>query len=310
MAEPKHFLQSTNYSNLTTIRTSGDRFGKTRWTSFLYGSRLAAALGVWPFADVFQSSERDNLILATLSAGPVGVGDPLGGISAANLLQSVRADGVIVKPDVPAVPDDSILIADAQNIDTPMIATAYSDFGGLRATYVFAYTRATAASVTIQPSTYGIAGPAYLYDYLNGTGYPIDAGATHIVNLANGVGYFVLAPVGPAGIAFLGDKGQFVTLGKKRIPELTDSGRVEVTVSFAAGERVRTLLGYSPTPVSVSATAGDASALFWDATTQLFTVNVHASSQGRARVLITEAAAAGNGCGNSCSTGSDTRRAR
>jgi hypothetical protein len=305
MADPKHFLQGTNYSNLTTIRTSQDRFDNTRWTSFLYSSRLAGALGVWPFADVFHSSERNNLILATLSAGPVGVGDPLGGLSKANLLKSVRADGVIVKPDVPAVPDDSVLIADAQNIDTPMIATAYSDFGGLRATYIFAYSRATASAVTIKPSTYGIAGPAYLFDYLNAAGYPIDAGSARIVNLTTGVGYFVLAPVGATGVAFLGDKGHFVTLGKKRIPALTDSGQIDVTVSFAAGEHMRTLFGYSPMPVSVSATVGDASALVWDSTTQLFTVNVHASGKGVAHVLITQAStpASASDCNVSCGTG-------
>jgi len=46
---------------------SDDRFSRERWDSFLYTSRLAAALGVWPWADVFMSTERDNLLIATLS---------------------------------------------------------------------------------------------------------------------------------------------------------------------------------------------------------------------------------------------------
>ena len=66
-----------------------------------------------------------DLILATLSAGPLGIGDALGSISAANLLRSVRSDGVIVKPDVPITPVDSVLLSDAQKIDTPMVAATY-----------------------------------------------------------------------------------------------------------------------------------------------------------------------------------------
>lgn len=77
MATPKHFLQTTNYSNLTTIRTSQDGFIKDRWTDFLYSSQFAGALGVWPFSDVFKSTDQNNLLLATLSAGPVGIGDEL-----------------------------------------------------------------------------------------------------------------------------------------------------------------------------------------------------------------------------------------
>ena len=139
----EHFLQGTNYSNLTTLRVSQDGFGPTRWTEFLYASKFAGAIGVWPFSDVFMSTDMNNLLLATLSAGPLGIGDPLGGISAANLLKAVRPDGVIVKPDVPLTPVDSVYISDAQGVDTPMVAATYSDFGGMRANYIFAYTRAS-----------------------------------------------------------------------------------------------------------------------------------------------------------------------
>ena len=45
MALPRHFLQGAKYSNLTTIRTSGDRFEPGKWRDFLYTSQLAAAVG-------------------------------------------------------------------------------------------------------------------------------------------------------------------------------------------------------------------------------------------------------------------------
>jgi hypothetical protein len=48
MPLPRHFLQGTRYSNLMTIRVSGDRFDKEHWKSFLFNARLVSALGEWP----------------------------------------------------------------------------------------------------------------------------------------------------------------------------------------------------------------------------------------------------------------------
>ena len=307
MATPRHFLQSTNYNNLTTIRVSQDGFGPTRWTNYLYTSRLASALGIWPFSDVFMSTDVNNLVLATLSAGPVGIGDALGQISAANLLRSVRADGVIVKPDVPITPLDSVFVSDAAGVNAPMVASTYSEFGTMRANYIFAYTRGEAAPITIDPATYGINGSAYLYDYLNGAGYLINAKSVKTLDLASGSGYFILVPVGESGIAFLGDKGQFVTLGKKRIPAFTDKGQIAVSVEFAQGEHLRTLFGYSPQAASVSATKGTIEASTWDPVTQLFTIRVRATSSGRVPLHIRMSASSSQtqsgACTNQCGIG-------
>ena len=51
MATGRHYLQSSKYSNLTTIRTSADHLQRERWNDFLYASRFASALGAWPFTD-------------------------------------------------------------------------------------------------------------------------------------------------------------------------------------------------------------------------------------------------------------------
>jgi hypothetical protein len=292
MATPKHFLQTTNYGNLTTIRTSQDGFGSARWTSFLYASQFAGALGIWPFSDVLMSADLNSLIVATLSAGPVGIGDALGGIVAANLLKSVRSDGVIVKPDAPLTPVDSIFLNDAQAIDTPMVASTFSGFGQMRTHYIFAYVRATAAQIAIKPADYGIAGAAYLYDYLAGVGYPIAANAALSLTLNSGVGYYVLSAVGRSGIAMLGDHDQFVTMGRKRISRFADEGRISVMVDYAPGETVRTLFGYSPVPVAAAALSGAIEAPQWSASTQIFTIKVHPSSEGTAHVQIVEAGGA------------------
>ena len=162
MALPRHFLQGARYDNLTTIRVSGDRFGRDKWDAFLYASRLASALGIWPWTDVFMSGETDNLLLATLSAGMVGIGDRIGSENPHNLLKAVRPDGVIVKPDTPLVPLDALYSAGSGE---PMVAAAHSAHGALPSSYVFCYTRSARASrVSFTPAAAGVPQDAYVYD--------------------------------------------------------------------------------------------------------------------------------------------------
>ena len=287
MATPKHFLQSTNYSNVTSIRTSQDRFGSDKWTPFFYSSRFASSIGVWPFSDVFMSTETNNMIAALLSGGPLGVGDAIGSLSKNNVLKAVRPDGVIVKPDVAATPLDSVILSDAQGIDVPMLAAASTNFGGgMRANYIFAYTRAANNTVVIDPSAFGITGASLLYDDLDATAVFINAGQTYTFNLTKSAGYYVLVPVGQSGIAFLGDHHQFVSLGRQRISSLTDRGLVDVEVSFAAGEKTRTLFGYSPQPVVVASLAGTHHNPVWDGNSEMFTVVVTPDATGVAHLQM------------------------
>ena len=87
--------------------------------------------------------------------------------------------------------------------------------------------------------------------------------------------YFIVAPVGPSGIAFLGDQGEFVSLGQKRISQLADDGTVRATVEFARGEQAVTLHGYAPAAPTVTATGGAVDGLSYDAATQRFQFAVH-----------------------------------
>ncbi|MBV9504622.1 MAG: hypothetical protein JO323_06400 [Acidobacteriia bacterium] len=287
MPSPRHFLQSVRYKNLTTIRTSSDRFGPARWNSFLFTSRLASALGIWPFTDVFMSSEPSNLLVATLSAGPVGVGDPIGGLNPANLSYAVRPDGVIVKPDVPLVPLDRSYFAAANNVDTPLLASAYTDFGALRAHYLVAFATGSGRQVTLQASDFGAASPVYLYDFFGGSGQLLKSSDTFSTQITGDALYLIAAPVGPSGIAILGDLNNYVSLGKKRITALTDTGTVHLSLAFAAGEHSRIITGYSPAKPVVRVTAGALGApVTYDPATQQFQINVKPAGNGLASLRI------------------------
>ena len=274
MATPRHLMQSTRYNNLTTARVSGDRFNPNVWTNFIYASRLAASLGIYPFTDVLMSSERDNLLLATLSAGPVGVGDAIGTVDGTSLRLAVRADGAIVKPDAPLTPIDSSFLNDARSLKAPIVASTFSAFGDLRTYYVFAYSQGTNTVSSFSPSDLGMTGLAYVYNTITEIGRL--AGTHDVVSepVADGRLYYVVAPVGPSGIAVLGDKGQFVSMGKKRIAGISDDGTVHLTVVFAGGETLRTIHGYAPDVPKVEALAGSVGPVAYDGTTQRFSFQV------------------------------------
>ncbi len=274
MALPRHFLQGARYDNLTTIRVSGDRFERSKWDTFLYASRLASALGIWPWSDVFMSAETDNLLLATLSAGMVGVGDPIGAESGENLMRAVRSDGVIIKPDTPLVPIDAMYTAGSKR---PMIAAAHTDHGALRSSYVFSYGRgSSAADASFTPAELEVSREAYVYDARNRTAQRLQPSDAFSFALArDGTAYFVVVPVARCGIALLGDAAKFVPDGRKRIAALEDEpDQLTATVTFAPEEQSVGLVGYAPRRPTVTAREGSVGELAFDPVSGRFEVSV------------------------------------
>lgn len=286
MASARQFLQSSKYSNLTTIRTSSDHLQRDRWTDFLYASRLASALGAWPFTDNLMSTEISQLLLATLSAGPVGVADPIGSLHEGNLLHAVRRDGVIVKPDLPLTPTDASYANMAHSANTPQIAFAWSDFGALRTNYVFAFTQGTNTKTEFSPKNLGMNEMVYVYDYFAGTGQLVDPSDVIQKQISGDALFLILAPVGPSGIAIVGDTGQFVTMGKKRVAGYTDHGAARVQVTFAPGETAREITGYSPVAPIVRAVEGSIGPVTYDDTSHLFRVPLTAGTGSSASIWI------------------------
>jgi len=276
MPYPCYFLQGSRYDNLTTIRTSGDRFNTNHWNDFLYTSRLAASMGIWPWADVYMSAETNNVLLSTLSAGPVGTGDAMGAENKASLFQAVRADGVIVKPDASIVPLDRSYIADAEKEAAPLTAGTYTDRDGIKTEYVFAFNRPNTPKdkVHFTLDELGVSAPAYIYDYFSGAGQLLPDRAKFSAPLArDAAAFFVVAPVGKSGIAFLGDKNKFVGTGKQRIESLRDEpGKLTVGIVLAANEPSVVLHGYAASAPKATVLAGEDDEVQYDPVTRYFTV--------------------------------------
>lgn len=272
MPLPSNYMGSTQYANVQTIRPSEDRFERERWDSFLYDSRLASAVGLWPWTDVFFSNELANLILSTLSAGPVGVGDALGETNVQHLMSVIRRDGVIIKPDTPILPVDATYASDATSPGGPMVAMAESKFGKQTVRYVFAYPRnASETSVTVPLGNLEVSGPVFAYDWVRHTAELIPANGNLQAKFENGWAYYILSPVNRGGLALLGETEKIASMGKQRVAALEDRGALVVaTVKFAPGEDAVTISGYAAHRPKAKATKGTLKNFSYDRDNKIF----------------------------------------
>jgi hypothetical protein len=288
MPLPSDYMASTQYPNVETIRTSNDRFDRDKWDSFLYDSRLASAVGLWPWTDVFFSSELGNLILSTLSAGPVGVGDALGGTNARNLAAAIRRDSVIVKPDTPVLPIDAMYASDATSPMGPMVAMAHTSFGDFTERYVFAYARTPSEeTVSVPLASLELSGPVFAFNWVTHSGELIPAGGNLRLEFVDGWGYQVLAPVNSQGLALLGDADQIVPAGKQRIAALRDDGSLTATIHFAPGEDVLTISGYASSRPKIKALKGQLKNTTYERNTDIFQAQVAPDASGQAILRVT-----------------------
>jgi hypothetical protein len=294
MVLPRDLMQGgAKYSNLTTVRVSGDRLDRGKWREFIYGSRLPASLGVWPWTDAFRSKETANLLIATLSAGMVGINDKIGDEDVANIFQSVRKDGVIVKPDAPLTPVDATFIAEAQGDHaTPLVCATHTAHGDANAVYVFAF-EPKAPAKEKEPKAFAfdlrsssLSGQTYAYDYFSGTGRLIQGGELSEKLGADGWSYWVLAPVGPSRMALIGDTGKFITRGKQRITAIQDTpAGLNASLAFAPKEEVVTVAVYAPAEPSVHVTNGTCRKLTYDSATKIARAEITPAGDARGSVV-------------------------
>jgi hypothetical protein len=275
MALPRFYLQASKYQNLVTARASEDGFARDRGRNFFYTARLAWSMGLWPWTDVFMSNQHDNLLISTLTGGMMGVGDAINGADKASIMRAIRADGALIKPDAPILLTDKTIVAEAQGKTNPSMATTYSDHTGGRTTYVFGFT-SSSASLSFTPAELGYSGSAYVYDVNKQSGRLLTAMQANADTISD-TAYYVVAPVGKSGIAFLGEQGKIAPLGNKRISDWSDDGTLSVSVLFASGEASVTLTGYAPSAPVATADTGTVGAVQYDATSKRFTVPVSAA---------------------------------
>ena len=287
MPLPGDYMATTLYSNVETIRTSGDGFERGKWDTFLYDSRMAAALGVWPWTDAFPSKDLGSLIISTLSAGPVGVGDAIGQLDVTNLMAVVRKDGVIIKPDSPLLPIDNTYKRDALDERAPMVAMATTDFGGVQARYLFAYPRQSSTSqVTVPLQDLGISGPAFAYNWAAHQGQTVPANGHLTMDFADGWAFYVISPINHAGLALLGDMDKIASLGRARFASVEDNGVLTAKILFSRDETMQSVYGYAAHRPVIKALVGNIDPMGYNEQTHIFTIEVSPGNSHEAQIQV------------------------
>lgn len=306
MPVARHLLRAIQDEHVHTVRVSGDRFGWKHWDQEMYGSILLNAGSVWPTVDNFQSTEQRNLLLAVLSAGPVALSDPIGAF--VPIPQAIRKDGLIFKPDVSMAPSDATFVAEAAAIEQyygiqgptasnsgntapltlpPVVGHTYTDFGGGKIGYLFAYSRDVNAPqpVNFAPQDFGFSGNVYVYDYFGNSGWQQPATQTIARSVDSQGSYFVIAPIGPSGMAFIGDLSRFVPASRQRVNDFSDNGQITATLQFAAPEAV-TLSFFAPSAPTVTGEGATVTAPTYDSNTGLYQAIVTSGQNSKATIHI------------------------
>jgi hypothetical protein len=172
------------------------------------------------------------------------------------------------------VPTDESILNDAHNAGEPLVSYTYTDHGPMRALYVFAHPRTDDRTFTFTPEALGLSGDVYVYNWLADRGRRVDGSAPWTQTIKGDPSYLVAVPVGQSGIAFLGDAGKFVPLGKKRVSELSDNGVLEATLEFAPSEHSIIVHGWAPSMPIVTAGKGRIGKMHFDEATGRFHVEV------------------------------------
>jgi hypothetical protein len=285
MASPAHVLDAVDRAAVTTVRTSVDHmtpFAKEAyWPAFHTVNLVTTALGLLPFKDNFLTTEfraEGEALVSTLSAGMFGIGDALGTADASLVMRACRMDGLLLKPDRPALPIDAMFLPNGR----PYTVFTQSGREGLGTwTYLAAFNlgledpgrqdedrvwsallyeglpledlyllpaRVTDLRVDPAADLDAVPGRAVLYDWRAGTARVVD-GAFDLPPIPGYAdhAYLVLAPLLSNGMALIGETAKFVTLADRRfrtIEVLPDA--IRVTIEGVPGEEV-TLLAFDGT---------------------------------------------------------------
>jgi hypothetical protein len=265
MGTPADFLQTSTLAALTSIRTSGDHgylLGPGElWAWFLLTNAFARSLGLRPYKDVFLSDSTNGghhseveALLAALSTGPVGIGDPVGRADRDLVLRTCREDGVIVRPDVPLAAVDRNFAEHPVARSVPLVAEAWTDHDAGRWVYAVALNVSrfdARLDETIPLSVLGPAtptGPVICWDWRAGTATRIDPGGNWPIGLDPlDWDLRVLAPLLPSGVAVIGDPVRYATAGSTRLPavETTNDGARFTVVGSDGADEIVTVVGWA-----------------------------------------------------------------
>ncbi len=211
---------------------------------------LAWACGIYPWKDVFLSSpgqrtvrdenrSLEETLISILSAGMVGPGDRIGFINKPLLMRTCRADGLLLKPDLPAMPIDKMFVSN--NTLYTIITETQTAIGAYY--YVL--------GLNLYPAKYlereilfedlGVKPGDYLVYKWGERGFQVEQGKIIYpaqMNLYRGA-YYVLIPKQKSAPELIGEREKFVTVSKARFKSIETVGpKIKLTISGVPNEEL------------------------------------------------------------------------
>lgn len=277
---PHTILASASIPAVTNIRASGDYHpgdyhdSVNHWNTWdtALTSLLLGALGVQPSKDTFWSTENQpgnpyntspsgdtepnwflHTLAATLTTGPVGLGDGIGFTNASLIMSTCRAgDGLILKPDRPAHAVGAALNAiftmpssTSGSYILPNVTHTYSTHGPSDGSQVWRWHYVLAVSLQgpfvlpasdLGPAFNASAGGYQVFDFFNIGGGPIatiSGSGSYTIQPgqampsapagSHDLRYLVLAPVLPGGWVVVGEAGKLVPMSTLRTSNFSAS---------------------------------------------------------------------------------------
>ncbi|CAF1203745.1 unnamed protein product [Rotaria sordida] len=266
---PRHALQALEIPRVTQARVSSDYTSHivhkgNQWNIGIT-SMLADALGIAPFKDVFWSTSNEpgssykpsameplpdrEIVLATLSTGPVSPGDAINYTNIERIMRCCRKDGLILKPDRPITMIDS-LIADWAENNGNIQGELYSTQTTINnQTFSIIFASSMQKDYLIYPSM--IKGQSgIIWSYENSTDISIfdDTHPLYIPSNKCNSSSFCLWYISPlwqfndvhhTQYAFMGELNKWTSVSRQRINSIDinfDQGQTAITIKGPPGE--------------------------------------------------------------------------
>jgi len=281
MPLPSHILQTVMMNSVTQIRASGDYqrqvYDNNNW-AIGYTSMLHHALGVFPFKDCFWSSNQTqtgcvakvcvepNAVLETLSAllstGPVGPADKIGFLDKGNLMQTCRSDGILLKPDIPAITMDLVFSTGFKtqptlyNLSHTFSKHTVKDSSADNLAvwhYILAADTGIDFTITVQDIGASVSDNFFVFDYFMqptslkpfNKANPLMIGALHPNGTTVDFKYYVIVP-SLGGYTLIGERNKFTVASNRFGPISKTSSTTAVTVFGSQREKVTVEVLHEP----------------------------------------------------------------
>jgi len=201
----------------------------------------------------FEPNPRLEATISALSGGPIAPSDTIGYVDRSLVLETCRADGVLLKPSKPATTLDSTFIAGYQNAQEIMVWHTFSSIGDNMYNFVLAIDLAKSFTVGTSDLVGNFKNGAWAYEYCGCDSLSlavltlVDSQHELTIPAAPHPGsntpryykYYIVAPIQDSWWSFLGELNKIISVSSQRVTGMkTSSDGIVVVMQGVPNESI------------------------------------------------------------------------